>query len=440
MAFAYDLQRTDTVKLISLYAALFFFYYKILQFEKGNLKLLFCFGILSRLVFIVAIPNLSQDFYRFLWDGQLINNGINPYLHTPEELIASGESLFPTAQQLYKAMGALSAGHYSNYPPLSQLFYYLSSFFGQQNIMGSIIFLRLSLIAADVGILIIAQKILTLLGQDKHKAYWYFLNPFICIELVGNLHFEGLMLLFFLLGIYLLLERKWTGSAIAVALSIATKLIPLLFLPVLLRLLAKGTKAMKTKNKVNMQHWNFLRPLGYYSLTIAVAVATFIPFLSSELVQKYLGTIGLWFHNFEFNASFYYLIREIGFLYKGYNIIDLAGLKMAVVVLVFILLISVIRKNEKPNIVMSTMLFAITFYLAFTTTLHPWYVATPLLLCVFTNYKFPVVWSFIVALSYLAYSQPNFEENPWILTLEYLVLYGCFIKEVYLKQPILRHL
>src|SRR5690606_26239610 len=122
-------------------------------------------------------------------------------------------------------------------------------------------------------------------------------------------------------------------------------------------------------------------------VAIAVTLATFIPFLSSELRYKYLQTVGLWFNNFEFNASFYYLIREIGFLYKGYNIIDLAGLKMAVVVLVFLLLISLLRKNEKPSTMMSTLLFAMSFYLAFTTTLHPWYVATPLLLCVFTNYK-----------------------------------------------------
>src|SRR5690606_37519479 len=105
-----------------------------------------------------------------------------------------------------------------------------------------------------------------------------------------------------------------------------------------------------------------------------------------------LQTIGLWFNSFEFNASFYYLIREIGFWYKGYNIIALAGLKMAVVVVTFIFLVSLLRKNEKPKTLTASLLFAITFYLFFTTTLHPWYVVTPLLLGVFTNYKFPVVW------------------------------------------------
>lgn len=444
--FAYDLERTDTVKLISLYTALFFLYYKVLQFEKRNLKLLLCFGIFSRLVFVVAIPNLSQDFYRFLWDGQLIYNGINPYLFAPDELMPNLSLLFTTSHQLYDGMGPLSASHYSNYPPISQFFYYLSSYFGQQNILGSVLFLRCCIILADMGTLFFAQKILTHFGQEKHKAYWYFLNPFICIELTGNLHFEGIMLFLFCLALYLLLKRKWVGSAMAIGLSIATKLIPLMLLPVLFRWLADVTpKSISPEKRRGFPYyglvlWDYLKPQTYYSLTLIVIIATFIPFFSFELTQNYLETIGLWFRNFEFNASFYYLIREIGFIYKGYNIIELAGLKMAVVVVVAILMISYLRKNEKPEIAMSSLLFAMTFYLAFTTTVHPWYVATPLLLCVFTNYKFPVVWSFIVVLSYVAYAHPNFEENPWIIALEYLVLYSCFVKEVYLKQPILRHL
>ena len=85
--FAYNLVREDSIKLFSLFGALFFFYFKLIQFEKWNLRFMVVCGVIFRLVFLLAEPNLSQDFYRFIWDGELINNGINPYLHTPDELI-----------------------------------------------------------------------------------------------------------------------------------------------------------------------------------------------------------------------------------------------------------------------------------------------------------------------------------------------------------------
>ena len=64
------------------------------------------------------------------------------------------------------------------------------------------------------------------------------------------------------------------------------------------------------------------------------------------------------------------------------------------------------------------------------TTVHSWYVATLLILGIFTKYKFPLVWSFVIILSYLAYLQigkADKSENLWIIGLEYLIVYSVFI-------------
>ena len=82
-AFAYDLTRTDYTKLLCLYATLFFLGYKLIQLSKGNFKFLIGLTILFRIVFLFAIPNLSQDFYSFIWDGRMMFEGLNPYLLTP---------------------------------------------------------------------------------------------------------------------------------------------------------------------------------------------------------------------------------------------------------------------------------------------------------------------------------------------------------------------
>ena len=79
-AFAYQLERNDFPKLLGLYVALFILAFQLRKIIGHNFKAMFLIGLGFRLLFIVAIPNLSQDFYRFIWDGQLGRIGINTYL------------------------------------------------------------------------------------------------------------------------------------------------------------------------------------------------------------------------------------------------------------------------------------------------------------------------------------------------------------------------
>jgi len=105
-------------------------------------------------------PNLSQDFYRFIWDGELVLSGINPYLQTPDAIMANGEILLSNAQELHNGMGSLSARHFSNYPPLNQLLFAFSAFLGGKSIMGSLIVMRSIIILADIGIYYFGKKLL----------------------------------------------------------------------------------------------------------------------------------------------------------------------------------------------------------------------------------------------------------------------------------------
>jgi len=435
-SFAYDLVRTDYIKLISLYTALFFLFYKLIQLTKHNLKLLTWMAFGFRAVFILAIPNLSQDFYRFIWDGRMILEGFNPYLYTPESFIANGEFAVAQAQELYAGMGNLSASHYTNYPPLNQLCFVITGLFAGNNILGSAVVLRFIIIAADFGTLHFGKKLLEKLKLPAHNIFWYILNPFIIIELTGNLHFEGVMIFFLVWSLYLLHSGKWQLAAVVFACSVSIKLIPLLFLPLFYQWFTKRDASTKPVLSI-VERLSLAKLIGFHLIVIATIVVLFLPFYSSQFITNYAETVGLWFYNFEFNGSLYYIAREIGYLFRGYNEIAIIGTYTAIIVFLFVVAMTLLRKNTTMTQLITAMLFALSFYYFTATTVHPWYVATLLILSIFTKYKFPLIWSFVIILSYLAYLQigkADKSENLWIIAIEYLIVYGFLIWELFIKK------
>lgn len=447
-SFAWDLDRSDFVKLISLYAGLFFVSFKLIQLEKYNFRFLLIAAVFLRLIFLFALPNLSQDFYRFIWDGRLITEGFNPYLSLPKNF----QYPIALASELINGMGSLSAGNYTNYPPVNQLIFSISAILGGKTILGPVIAMRLFIIAADLGTLWFGKKLLESFNLPAHRIFWYILNPFIIIEVTGNLHFEGVMIFFLVWSLYLLHRKKWIGSAILLGVSVSAKLIPLIILPLFLKYfrspsldrlrMADLGKQNSTEPKPDLNDSgpttkkelgsiNFKKLIFYYLLVGLTVIISFLPFLSAELFSNFSQSIGLWFQKFEFNASIYYIVREIGFYTHGYNIIATAGKILPIFTILILLGLAIFRRNFSTEKLVASMLLGISTYFFLSTTIHPWYIATPLILSIFTRYRFALIWSFVVFFSYYAYSIPGFEENLWMVSLEYMFVLLVFGIEIF---------
>lgn len=427
----YPLVRTDVTILISLYSIAFLSFFGLIRLEKGNFFLLTGIAIVLRLVFSGSIPNLSQDFYRFIWDGRMLVEGWNPYLYLPNDLMASETAPIAEAQELFNGMGNLSASHYTNYPPINQLCFAIAGFFSGNNIVGSVVVLRILIILADLGTLYFGKKLLENLGLPIKNIWLYILNPFIIIELTGNLHFEGVMIFFFIWSLYLLQKGYWKWAAVLVALSVSVKLIPLIFLPIFFQWFTKHKASEISKITFPTIWKGILKLIAFYSIVIMTIVVLFLPFLSNQFIANYQETIELWFQNFEFNASLYYIARWIGYEVVGWNMIATIGKTTPLIVFLFIAGISLFRNNKDFKKIIAALLFGLSFYFFTTTTMHPWYLATLLILSVFTNYRFTVVWSFMIIFSYTAYRNEGYAENLGFVALEYVVVYGFLAYELF---------
>ena len=220
------------------------------------------------------------------------------------------------------------------------------------------------------------------------------------------------MLLFLLFAVFMLIENRPLLAGVFMAMGVGAKLIPLFFLLILI---------YPQKWKVRFY---FLGSVGFSSLVI------WGPYLSVLMGGNYWVTIRLWFDTFEFNGSIYNLIRSVGYQIRGYNVIKIIGKFTPFVVMGLVFVFSVLKKNETLSRRFKNMLFLITAYLFISTTVHPWYVITPLLFGVFTNYRFALLWTATVTLSYTSYGIHEVYTNPLILFLEYLPVYLLLILEV----------
>ena len=416
---AYFTPRTNFWQLISLAGVTFIGYYFLLRL---NLSFKHAIGIALafRLLFLLAYPRLSDDYFRFIWDATLLNHGKNPYLHLPSYYRQSKNITLVAdlTADLYQRLN--SPHYYTVYPPVCQALFWVANYLGGNNYWLNCLVLRLFVLGAELGSLFCLSRILRYLRFPQRQIWWYALNPLIIIELTGNLHPEA-WLIFFLMGsFYLLLRNSPVLSAILFALAVAVKLWPLLFLPLVWRKIG------------------FMAFIQYGIIVLLVLTLLFLPFISVELIKNIFESINLYFQKFEFNASFYYLFRWLGYRWHGYNDIARIGPLLSVATLTGILYLAFNKKITTkllPRPWWALLLFAFTLYLALATVVHPWYITTLIALATCTRWRYPMVWSGMAYLSYATYQTSAYSENLWLVALEYLVLYGYVVYEFKVRQP-----
>jgi hypothetical protein len=401
---AYQTARENFILVFSLFTflfAVFLIAYKL--FSVTHFKYLIIAGIAFRVLLLFSLPNLSEDVYRFIWDGRLAANGINPFSYLPSEIMQMPATDGIT-NELYLRLN--SVDHYTIYPPVLQGIFWSGAKLFSENVYAAIVFFKCIILLFEVGTFFVMLQILKKLSLPKHLTLLYILNPLVITELTGNAHFDGVMIFFVLLSFLLLLKNKWQASAIFLGLGIATKLLPVLFLPLIM-------------NKLG---WK--KGVLYSIITGVTAIVLFALVLDVATIHHMLNSIDLYIRKFEFNASVYYVVRYIGTLIKGYNIIAVAGPFLILLSSLIILLISFKGKKISEISIFNKALLTISVWFLFSTTVHPWYICLPVAISIFTQYKYAMVWSYAAALSYYAYKSVPVKENLWLVALSYLIVAG----------------
>ncbi|MDW3197584.1 MAG: hypothetical protein R8G66_34780 [Cytophagales bacterium] len=392
--------RYETATLLTIYGVAFFTYVWIVRLTNISWKVLFVSGFLIRIALMWSLPNLSDDFYRFIWDGTLLKHGINPFGVLPDEAIKL--DVPGIDQAFYTQLN--SPNYFTIYPPLNQAIFWLSAQIGGPgNWLLSVNVMRLFLIGSDIGTFFLLKSLLHQHEKSIKNAFWFFLNPLVILEFTGNLHFEGLVIFFLILGVHQYDRSKTLGQGFGFAGAISAKLVPLIFLPAVL-----------------MKQWPKKGILVCF-LAVFIALITFIPMIGSALVSGMSSSIGLYFQSFEFNASIYFIIREIGFMIVGWNMIQQIGPWLGITTFILIMTWVFVGSRFKKDLPMILM-GSLVIYLLLSTTVHPWYVLPLIPLGILSGFYFPVVWSLMIFLTYIGYATEDFHLPMHWIILEYLTV------------------
>jgi alpha-1,6-mannosyltransferase len=366
-------------------------------------EILFC-GIVFRLIFLFSEPTLSDDIHRFLWDGYLLSEQINPYVHKPSEMVIYSDD----SKELLHKMN--SPEYYSLYPPVNQGIWSISWMGGSSNYSRTIV-LRFIILLFEIATILLLRKILLHLNKKDILIGLYALNPLVIIELTGNLHPEVFMIFFLTLSLYLYTRQKGFYSALAFAGAICSKLIPVLLLPLLIHQIG----------------WK--KTIRFSAIALIASLLLFLPFWSPRIIENYTSSLGLYFGKFEFNGSFYYLFRQIGRMINGWNNLETVNALLKLIVISIIIILSC--KKMRSIGIFEKMLFLLAAYFFFSPIVHPWYASTLILLSVFSHYRFALIWSATIFLSYAHYRQIPWQENYMLIGAEYLTAVGFLLFELW---------
>jgi hypothetical protein len=195
--------------------------------SKAALPLILGGAALFRLAVVFAPPQLSTDILLYIWDGRLINHGINPYHWAPNALPLR----FLRDDAVWNPMEYKS--YQSIYMPVSQgVFAFANAVFGSNAVGYKFLYLLF-----DFGVIGLLLVILKRLGRPLTQVIWYAWCPLPITEvsLAGHQDIVGV---FFLLAAFALAMRgrktvPWV--ALLLAASVMTKGFSLLLIPLFVR-------------------------------------------------------------------------------------------------------------------------------------------------------------------------------------------------------------
>jgi hypothetical protein len=210
--------------------------------RRGVLVVVLGFAVLIRLAALNPKAPLSDDLYRYAWDGRVQTHGIDPYRYPPAapQLAALRVAwLFPhpaaCGPPVKVGCSRINRATVRTiYPPVAEAWF---------TVLAEVIPLsardrgyEAAGMLVDLAVLAALLALLRDLGRDPRWAVLYAWGPLPVLESATDGHVDALGVLLLLGAVALSLRRRWAAAGAVVGLAFLVKLYPALVLPFVGRL------------------------------------------------------------------------------------------------------------------------------------------------------------------------------------------------------------
>ena len=354
-------------------------------------------ALVFRLTLWCSSPTLSDDIFRYVWDGRVQLAGINPYLHPPAA---------PELSHLRDEFHALV--NHPNvptvYPPLAQLFFRLVC-----ALSATPAAFKFALVLCDFGLCLLLWRSLVRRAQDPRRVLLYAWHPLPLVEIAGSGHIDVLGVLLLFGALYALQRRRIDAAAAALAGAFLVKLVPVVLLPTLWRRAGAGWFELRAR-----------RTLIWFP---ALALMGYLPFADAGL--RLVTGLSTYVQQWHFNAAVYNLVQ--GALAPWDAAAHFHARLLCAALLAALSLRAQIRLAD-PYAAACTTLGA---YLLLSPTMHPWYLLWVLPFLPFFAHPAWGLFGGLVALAYqvlIGYAASGvWHEDSWVLWAQYVPFYSLLL-------------
>jgi alpha-1,6-mannosyltransferase len=348
------------------------------------------FSVAFRITLLWTQPVLSDDIYRYVWDGKVQAAGINPYLYPPE----SPELAHLRDNVIYPLINRPWAR--TIYPPGAQ-WLFRAMYAAMPN---SVVFMKATFVAFDLLTILLLMRLLRSLSLPPNRAILYAWHPLPAFELAGSGHLDGAMIPFALLCLLFMERRRdaWAGASLGAAAAI--KLYPALLIPAVVR--RHGPRLLLPAA--------ILVGLLYlsYVWTAGPRVLGFLPQYLSDPEERFNSGPG-------------------ALLAYGVGLLTPYPAQVANGALILALLAVSLRgtrtHDRSLHATIAEVLLLFGTFVTFAQTIHPWYLLWVLPLVAIRPSASWLYLSGAIAISYVKYTDEHLRMPLWAGILEYLPFY-----------------